>query len=153
MTPNGKAWLASGALGLLVGWTMQGAVSIVMPALFGNAGAETASILTPWLLTIVAAILLRRAGDMRRRVGWGLSAAGIGCLLGVLLVLLDAGMPEMLLRDNMEPASTGMVLILLVALPFVLAGIAMTVVGVRLLRRKPGVPVSDQPPSSHAGDR
>ncbi|MDJ0275897.1 hypothetical protein QLH51_03655 [Sphingomonas sp. 2R-10] len=153
MTPNGKAWLASGALGLLVGWTMQGVVSIVLPALFGNALAETALILTPWLLTIAAALLLRRAGDMRRRCGWGLTAAGIGCLLGVLLVLLDAGMPEMLLRDNTERGSTGVVLILVLALPFLVAGVVMSVVGVRLLRRRPGVPVDDRPPSSHAGNR
>lgn len=146
MSPNAKAWLASIGLGLFVGWAMQGLLVLAWPALFGDDTLpDTVLVVTPFVLALVATILLRRAGDMSRRFGWGLSATGVGFLVGALFLSLATGLPEMLLRGDTGRDGAGAVIVLLLALPFMVAGAAMTAVCVVLLRRKPTIPVADSP--------
>lgn len=154
MTPNAKAWLASAGIALPVSWAMQALVVTAPTILPGDTGLPDAVlVVAPFLLMIVATILLRRAGDMRRRFGWGLSATGIGVLLGTVFTLLDAGLPEMLSRGEGGRAGTAVMLLMLLALPFMLAGAAMTVVGMTLLRRTRAAPGAARSNPPRTGDR
>jgi len=159
MPPTAIKWLASIAFGLLVGRAAYGMVSPLLILAFGlngPAGADVAAeaatmdkmqlaggIIT-LLLTIAVAAALVRVPNMRRLIGWGCALLGISLLLTVPMSLLTMDFPAhdaaTVGARAANDANTALFFwALIFGLPYVGGGLALTIAGVILIRKNPGL--------------
>jgi hypothetical protein len=159
MPPTAIKWLASIAFGLLVGRAAYGMVNPLLILAFGlngPAGADVAAeaatmdkmqlaggIIT-LLLTIAVAAALVRVPNMRRLIGWGCALLGISLLLTVPMSLLTMDFPAhdaaTVGARAANDANTALFFwALIFGLPYVGGGLALTIAGVILIRKNPGL--------------
>lgn len=160
MPPTAIKWLASIAFGLLVGRAAYGMVNPLLILAFGLNGpaagahvaAEAATVdklqlaggIITLLLTIAVAAALVRVPNMRRLIGWGCALLGISLLLTVPMSLLTMDFPAhdaaTVGARAANDANTALFFwALIFGLPYVGGGLALTIAGVILIRKNPGL--------------
>ncbi|HEY9271055.1 MULTISPECIES: hypothetical protein [Achromobacter] len=148
-------WIASIAFGLLAAWASFGVLGPVLQRMFGLADSTglaymaaldrmliTTSVVS--LLTGVALVVtLVRIPNFRRLLGWGCAVLGVILLLTLAAALLEMepGIfnPATGGKQAANDAYTALFFwALIFGLPYLVAGLALTIGGWVLIRRNPG---------------
>lgn len=148
-------WLTCIAFGLLVAWASGGVVNPVMQHAFGLAdltGLAYMAALDRMLITtgivslliglaLVAALV--RIPNFRRLIGWGCAMLGLAVLLNLLgaLLAMEPGIfnPATGGKQAANDAYTALFFwALIFGLPYLGAGLALTIGGWVLIRKNPG---------------
>ncbi|WP_447920382.1 hypothetical protein [Achromobacter aegrifaciens] len=148
-------WLISAAFGLLVAWASFGVVNPALQIAFGltgSTGAADPALVDRMLITtsVVSLLLgvafvaaLVRIQNLRRLIGWGCAMLGLAVLLTLLaaLLMMEPGIfdPATGGKQAANDAYTALFFwALIFGLPYLGAGLALTIGGWVLIRRNPG---------------
>ena len=164
MPPTAIKWLASIAFGLLIGQTTYSLLNPLLVIAFGlngpAAGADVsgsvekmqiAGAVVTLLVTIAVTAALVRIPNMRRLIGWGCTLLGVALLLTLpaSLLLVDPSAHEAATAGTRAANDANTALFfwaLIFGLPYIGGGLALTIVGIMLIRKNPGpAPIEPAP--------
>ncbi|MGB3431406.1 hypothetical protein [Achromobacter sp.] len=148
-------WLASIAFGLLVAWASFGVVNPALQIAFGLTDPATpadmavinrmliAASVVSLLIGVALVAALVRMQNFRRLIGWGCATLGAAVLLTLpaALLVMEPGVfdPAAGGKQAANDAYTALFFwALIFGLPYLVAGLALTIGGWVLIRKNPG---------------